>query len=76
MSWYKLYDFNHFYPVHTSNYDISQVIDHEPSFNWWVRHTLDKCDHIISIFQKEQTIYLNKTHKFGIESPNTLSEVH
>ena len=60
----KLYYFKDCYPEQTSEYDIAQIIDHEPELNWWVRHTLKKSDRIISLVQKLQTRYLKKTHKF------------
>ena len=62
--------------MQTSEYDIAQGIYHEPAFNWWVRHTLKKRDHIISLVHKLQTRYLKKTHKFGIELPNAVAEDH
>ena len=62
--------------MHNAEYSLAQVIYHEPSFNWRVRHTPKKHDRIVSIFQKLQTRYLKKTHKFGIELPKTVSEAH
>ena len=73
-SWEKLYSFNNFYPVQTSNYAISQGIEYEPVFNWWVRHTPKKRDRVISRVQKQKTRYLKKNHKFGIELPKTVSK--
>ena len=49
-------------------------INTEPAFNYWVPHTLRKRDSIISLVKKRQTRYLKKTHKFGIEMPNTVKE--
>ena len=49
-------------------------IDTEPAFNYWVPHTLKKRDSIISLVKKRQTRYLKKTHKFGIDMPKTVKE--
>ena len=70
----ELYYFKNYYPVHTSEYSITQGIEHKPVFNWWVRHTLKKDDCIISLVQKQQTRYLKKTQHFWIELPNTVAE--
>ena len=49
-------------------------IDTEPAFNYWVHHTLKKHDSIISLVKKRQNRYLKKAHKFGIEMPKTVKE--
>ncbi len=49
-------------------------VDHIPGFNWWVLHTLMKCDSIIAIVKKSSARYLNYTHKFGIECPKTVED--
>ena len=53
---------------------MTNYIDTETAFNYWVPHTLKKRDSIISLVKKQQTRYLNKTHKFGIEIPKTVKE--
>ena len=70
----KLSDFKECYPVQTDKYTATNDIDTEPAFNYWVPHTLRKSDSIISLVKKRQTRYLKKTHKFGIEMPNTVKE--
>ena len=57
--------------MQTSEYAVTDDIDTEPAFNYWVPHTLKKRDSIISLVKKRQTRYLKKTHKFGIEMPKT-----
>ena len=49
-------------------------IDTEPAFSYWVTHTLKKRDSIISLVKKRETRYLKKTHKFGIDMPKTVKE--
>ncbi len=53
---------------------MTQGIDHEPAFNWWVPHVLKKRDQIISLVCKRTTRYLKRTHKFDIEGPKTVKE--
>jgi hypothetical protein len=53
---------------------VTNGIDHEPAFNWWVKHFLKKREQIISLVKRRQTRYLKRTHKFGIELPKTVQE--
>ena len=68
-SWEKLHDFKECYPVQTAEYAVAQGIDHEPAFNWWVKHTLKKRDRIISLVERRKTKFVKKTHKYGIALP-------
>lgn len=52
-------------PVELAENAVSAGIDCEPVFEWWVRHTLRKCDHIIT----EKTRYWKHTHTLGIKLP-------
>jgi hypothetical protein len=47
-SWENLADLKDSHPLETTEYAVTQGIDHEPTFNWWVPHVLKKCDQIIS----------------------------
>ncbi len=73
-SWKNLADLKESHPLWTAEYDVTQGIDHEPDFNWWVSHVLKKRDRIISLVPKQTTCYLIQTHKFGIEVPKTVKE--
>ncbi len=53
---------------------MTQGIDHELAFDWWVLHVLKKHDRVISLVCKRTTCYLKRTHKFGIEVPKTVKE--
>jgi hypothetical protein len=53
---------------------VTQGVDHNPAFNRWVPHVLKKRDWIISLVCKWTTRYLKRTHKFGIEVPETVKE--
>jgi hypothetical protein len=73
-SWEALADLKESHPLETTEYAVTQGIDHEPAFNWWVPHVLKKYDWIISLVRKRTTRYLKRTHKFGIEVPKTVKE--
>ncbi len=71
-SWENFADLKESHPLDTAEHAMTQGIDHEPAFNWWVPHALKKCDRIISLVCKWTTCYLKQTHKFGIEVPKTV----
>ena len=73
-SWEKLSDLKESHPVQTAEYAVAQGIDHEPAFNWWVRHVLKKRDRIISLVKRRSARYHKRTHKWGIEVPKTVEE--
>ena len=73
-TWENLSYFKECYPVQTAEYATTNDIDTEPTFKYWVPHTLKKRDSIISLVKKLQTRYLKKTHKLGIEIPKTVKE--
>jgi hypothetical protein len=73
-SWENLADLKESHPIGTAEYAVTKDIDLEPAFNWWVPHVLKKRDRIISLFHKQTTHYLKRTHKFGIEVPKTVTE--
>ena len=60
--------------MQTAEFAVVQGIDHEPAFNWWVKHVLNKRDRIIASIRKQQTRYLKRSQKFGIEHPKTVEE--
>ena len=60
--------------MQTAEYAVTNDINKEPAFTYWFPHTFKKRDSIISLVKKRQTIYLKKTHKFGIEMPKTVKE--
>ena len=62
--------------VQTAEFAVSQGIDHEPVFSWWVKHVFKKRDRIIASVRKWQTRYLKKSQKFGIDLPKTVEQAH
>jgi hypothetical protein len=73
-SWETLADLKDCHPLETTEYAMTQGIDHEPAFNWRVPHVFKKLDRIISLVRKWTTRYLKQTHKLGIEVPKTVKE--
>ncbi len=73
-SWEKLSDVNESHPLQMAEYAIAMGVDHEPGFNWWVPHTLRKCDSIITLVKKCSARYLKHTQKFGIECPKKVED--
>ena len=43
-SWEKLSALKESHPVQVAKFAIAQGIDHEPAFNWWVKHVLKKSE--------------------------------
>eukprot|EP01082_Thalassiosira_pseudonana_P005598 g5187.t1 g5187 contig19:120121-121928(-) len=73
-SWERLSVLKESHPVQVAKYAVAAGIDHEPAFNWWVRHVLKKRDRIIAQVKQLNARYLKKTHKFGIEMPKSVQE--
>ena len=71
-TWEKLNDLEECYPVETAEYLVMKHFDHEPAFNWWVKHVLSKRDQIVAKFWKRGAKkYVKTTMKFRIECPKT-----
>jgi hypothetical protein len=70
-SWERLADLNKSNPVEVAEYAATKNLHHEPAFAWWVPHVLKKRKRIISAMAKR---YHKRTHKFGIQVPNTWDE--
>ena len=45
-------NFNESYPGQLSEFAVAQGIDHEPAFDWWVKHVLKKGDRIVASIRK------------------------
>ena len=57
--------------IEVAEFAVSQGIDHEPAFAWWVPYTLKKRDRIIASVNAR---YHKRTHKFGIEIPKSMAD--
>ena len=72
--WQELRYLKEYHPVDTYEFTVSQEIDHEPAFNWWVKVVLKKRLRITSLVKKRSDCYLKKTHKFGVEVPKYVAQ--
>ena len=70
-TWERLADLKESNPIEVAEYDVAQDIAHQPTFAWCVHFTLRKRKSIISAVKVR---ILKKTHKFGIEIPQKVSD--
>ena len=70
-SWVPLKDLKVSNPVELAEYAVTNKIDTEPAFNWWVQKVLWKREWII---KKVKSQYWKCTHKYGIELPHSVEE--
>ncbi len=70
----KLSDLKESHPLQVAEYAVAMGVDRKPGLNWWVLHTLKKCDAIIALVKKRSVWYLKCTHKFSIECPKTVED--
>jgi hypothetical protein len=68
-----LKDLKESYPVQVTEYTIGNKIAEQPAFAWWVSYVLRKQERII---QKVKSRYWKRTHKYGVELPKSLKQVH
>jgi hypothetical protein len=70
-SWERLADLKESNPVEVDEYAAIKNLHDKPTFAWWVPHVLKKRNRMISAVTK---MYHKRTHKFGIQFPNTWDE--
>ena len=68
--WIPLKRIKEFYPVEIAEYAVSEGIDDQPAFAYWINHVLKKRDKIISALKNRMT---KATHKYGIELPTSVA---
>ena len=59
-----------------ADYAHQRGITHEPVFNFWAPHVLNKHDTIISLVNNRKPHYLKRTHKFGVEFPKSADDAY
>ena len=69
LSWIPLKYLKASNPVELSEYALSNYIEDEPAFKFWVKGVLRKRDQIVS---KVKTKCCETTHKYGIRVPKTV----
>jgi len=68
-SWEPLRNLKESNPVEVADYAVTNGIDQEAVFAWWVPHTLRKQNRIVSAVNVR---YKKKNNKFEIEIPKTV----
>ena len=75
-TWEKLSDMKESHPIKSAEYSVSQGIEFEPAFNYWVPFTLKKHERIIYLVNKWNACDLKCNKKFGIFIPNSFKEAY
>ena len=68
-------DLKESHPLETDEYYVSQSLEREPAFNWWVQFVLKKRDRIIYLVKQRSACYLKRNKKYGIVLPKMVEEV-
>ena len=63
-------------PLETAEYAVAQEIDHGPTLKYWLKAVLKKRLIMIPLVKNRNTLYIKKTHKFGIEVPKSIVQVY
>ena len=63
-TWVDLKDFKEASKIELAEYTVSNRIDNEPDFYWWVYYVFNKRDRIIAKFK---TNYWRKIHKYDLK---------
>ena len=58
-------------PADTEKHSMANNTGHEPAFIWWLKDVLRGQDRLI---KNIKAVFVNRTHKFGIEIPNRVKE--
>jgi hypothetical protein len=69
-TWTPLKDLKESYMVEMAEYAVQNRINEEPAFAWWVPTVIKKRATILS---KVKSKYWQRTHKYGIEIPKSIS---
>jgi len=70
-SWHPLADIKNSFPVQLAQYAISNKLDQDTAFRWWIKPTLK---HKESFLKAVKSKYSSRTHKFGIRVPTSVEE--
>jgi hypothetical protein len=70
-SWHPLSEIKNSFPIHLADYAILHELDEEPVFKWWVKQALRRKKYMLKAIK---TRYARRTHKFGIQLPQTVEE--
>jgi hypothetical protein len=70
-SWHPLNERKNSFPIHLAEYALKHKLQDEPVFCWWVKQVLRQKKYMMKAVK---TRYARRTHKFGIQLPNTIEE--
>ena len=73
-TWENFSEMKESYPLECAEYAVSQSLQDDPAFNYWVNFVLKKRERIINLVKKRTTRYLKRHEKFGIAVPKTVKE--
>ena len=73
-SWGKLSDLKELHSLETAEYAVSQSLEREPAFHWWVTFVPKKCARNIYLVQQRSARYLKCNQKYRINIPKTVEE--
>lgn len=70
-SWHPLSEIKNSFPVQLAEYAKHNDLQDEPAFRWWLKHTLRRKKYLLKAVKSR---YSKRTHKFGIQVPQTVEE--
>ena len=72
-SWIPLADLKEYNPLEIAEYAISNKLEKEPAFAWWVPHVIKKQNKIISALASRVQI---NNMKYGMRIPTSITEAY
>ena len=70
-SWHPLSEIKNSFPVQLAEYAKRNDLQDEPAFCWWLKHTLRRKKYLLKAVKSR---YPRRTHKFGIQVPQSVEE--
>jgi hypothetical protein len=70
-SWHPLSEIKNSFPVQLAEYAKHNDLQDEPAFRWWLKHTLRRKKYLLKAVKSR---YSKRTHKFGIQVPQTVEK--
>ncbi len=70
-SWHPLSEVKNSFPLLLAKYAVTNGLNDEPAFAWWVPHTIKKKKRLVKAIKSR---YSQRSHKFGINVPKTVAE--
>jgi hypothetical protein len=68
-----LKDLKESFPIQVAEFEISQGLQDEAAFAWWVKDTLAKKNRMVKAMKSR---YVRKTHKYGVRLPKSIQEAY